>query len=163
DLRVGLLAVEDLGDHREVPQPRVRRGAHHDLRDLLAGDLGDRHHIAGGGGFGDQRLQLRQLDVLGQVVARALVGLPGLALVAAAPSSAPMLAITCRSIASSCASPGPWYSMMRPTPPLTPWRRSISSTTSLAETQSGRSPVSSTPQISGSATYSGWPAIAIAT
>ena len=60
-----------------------------------------------------------------------------------------MLAITCRSIALSVATPGPWYSTMRPKPPSTPWRRSISRITSLALTQSGSSPVSRTPQISG--------------
>ena len=53
--------------------------------------------------------------------------------------------------------------MMRPTPPSTSWRRSISRITSLAETQSGSSPVSLTPQISGILVYSGSPAMAMAT
>jgi hypothetical protein len=60
-----------------------------------------------------------------------------------------MFAITCRSMADRPASPAPWYSTIRLTPPFTPWRRSISSTTSLAETHGRSSPVSSTPQICG--------------
>ena len=66
-----------------------------------------------------------------------------------APSSVPMLAITWRSMADRRLESRPWYSMTRPTPPSTPWRRSISRMTSLALTQSGSSPVSSTPQTSG--------------
>ena len=53
--------------------------------------------------------------------------------------------------------------MIRLTAPLTPCRRSISSTTSLADTQAGSWPRSSTPQISGIRTYSGSPAMAMAT
>ena len=60
-----------------------------------------------------------------------------------------MFAMTWRSIAVSCARPSPWYSMIWPAPPFTPWRRSISRMTSLADTQSGSVPVSSTPQTWG--------------
>jgi hypothetical protein len=74
-----------------------------------------------------------------------------------------MFAITCRSMAERESSPGPWYSMIRPTPPLTPCRRSISRITSFALTHGGSAPVSRTPQICGIVTYSGSPAIAIAT
>src|SRR5699024_7492125 len=181
DPSVGLLTVEDLRDHGEVPQPWVRRGAHHHLADVLVLDLRHRDDVSGGGGPGDQRFQLGEVDVLGGVVGGALVcdqagevlatttasryacvaSSAGKTLVVA-PSSAPMFAMTCRSIALRSASPGPWYSMIRFTPPLTSWRRSISRTTSLAETQAGSLPVSSTPQISGIVTYSGCPAIAIA-
>ena len=53
--------------------------------------------------------------------------------------------------------------MMRPTPPSTSCRRSISRITSLAETQSGSLPVSLTPQISGILVKNGSPAMAMAT
>ena len=80
-----------------------------------------------------------------------------------APSSVPMFAITWRSQAVNPSSPGPWYSTIRPTPPVTSWRRSNSSTTSLAETQSGSSPVSRTPQMRGILRWKGSPAMAMAT
>ena len=80
-----------------------------------------------------------------------------------APSSAPMLAMTCRSIADSVATPGPWYSITRLTPPFTPCRRSISRMTSFADTHGRSSLVSRTPQTSGIRRWTGSPAIARAT
>ncbi len=52
-------------------------------------------------------------------------------------------------MAERFARPGPWYSMMVFLAPATPWRRSSSSTASLAETQSGKLPSRRMPQISG--------------
>src|SRR5699024_8738307 len=72
-----LLAVEDLRHDGEVTQSGIGRGADHHLGDFLVTDLCHRHHVAGGGGFGDQRLQLGEVDVFGDVVGGALVGSQG--------------------------------------------------------------------------------------
>jgi hypothetical protein len=48
--------------------------------------------------------------------------------------------------------------MIRPRPPSTSWRRSISRITSLALTQSGSSPTTRTPQIAGICRYRASPA-----
>ena len=61
--------------------------------------------------------------------------------VVVAPSSAPMLAIVARSGTERVLTPGPPYSIIFPTPPLTLRRRSSSSMTSLAETMRLSSPV----------------------
>ncbi len=80
-----------------------------------------------------------------------------------APVSAPMLAMVTRWETSSPAAPGPVYSNTLPRPPLTPTRRSISSTTSLAE-QPGRSaPVRCTLTTRGITRGMGRPVMAVAT
>src|SRR5215210_8508338 len=58
----------------EVLVGRVYRGADADLDRLRAGDLTDRHDIAGRGGLRDQGLELRELNNLGLVVRGAGVG-----------------------------------------------------------------------------------------
>ena len=60
-----------------------------------------------------------------------------------------MLAMVARWGTDRVATPGPWYSMTRPTPPRTESRRSSSRITSLAETPGDRAPVSSTPTAAG--------------
>jgi hypothetical protein len=114
-------------DDLEVAQPRIGAGADHHLGDLASGDLPHRPDVAGARGQRDQRLERRKVDLIGDVVRRVLVGLqldpvlfaafggqeaPDLAvgtgnIDVVAPRSAPMLAITCRSIALDVATPGP--------------------------------------------------------
>ena len=69
--------------------------------------------------------------------------------VVVAPSSAPMLAMVARIGTDRVSTPGPPYSMILPTPPLTVRRRRTSRMTSLAETMGLSSPVSTTWQTFG--------------
>ena len=139
DAVVRLLALDDECGNGEVAEPGVRRRTDHALRDLGAGDLSDGYDVAGTRWRGDERLEAGQVDLFVDVVRAIGVGgqLDPVVLatfgceeavepdrrtgktVVVAPSSAPMFAITCRSIAERPASPGPWYSMIRPSPPFT--------------------------------------------
>ncbi len=70
-------------------------------------------------------------------------------IVVVAPSSAPILAIEALSGMPSSLTPGPQYSMIFPTPPLTEYLLNISRITSLAETHGLSLPVNFTPNIFG--------------
>src|SRR5699024_5961969 len=145
--------------HREVAQPGVGRRTDHDLLDRASGDLTYGNDVARRTRSGDQRFDRGEVDLLVQIVGRARI-CADLDTVVVAPSSASMLVITSRSIAVNVSMPGPWYSMMRFTPPCTPWRRSISRITSFALVHGGNAPVKRTPQISGIWRWIGSPAIA---
>ena len=126
DAVVGLLPVDDQRRDREVAQARVRRRADDALEDLGAGDLAHRDDVARARRQRDERLELREVDLLLDVVGRVRVGrdLDPVRLraprsarnrrtsssdgntVAVAPSSAPMLAMTWRSIAERCVEAG---------------------------------------------------------
>ena len=69
-----------------------------------------------------------------------------------APSSAPILAMVARSGTDSVSTPGPAYSITRPTPPLTLRRRSTSKIISFADTMGGSEPSSQTQQTFGMST-----------
>ena len=72
---VGRLApVDRVRDDLEVAQPRIGAGADHHLGDLGPGDLPHRPDVAGARGQRDQRLERREVDLLGDVVGGVLVG-----------------------------------------------------------------------------------------
>ena len=71
---VDLPAADHLRRDREVAVAGVGRGADVGLVDVLARHLPHRHHLAGAGRLGDQRLEPGEVDLLVQVVARAVVG-----------------------------------------------------------------------------------------
>ena len=62
------------GRDGEVAVARIGRGADVGLVDLRPGDLAHRHDVAGARRLGDQRLERREVDLLVNVVGRALVG-----------------------------------------------------------------------------------------
>ena len=64
-----------------------------------------------------------------------------------------MLAMVARSGTESVSTPGPAYSITRPTPPLTVRRRSSSKMMSLADTMGGNDPSSQTRQTFGMSTW----------
>ena len=69
-----LPAADNRGYHREITQARVGRGSDHDLLHVLTGHLTDQHHVARRAGQRDQRLHRGQVDLLGDVIPRVVVG-----------------------------------------------------------------------------------------
>ena len=158
DLRVGLAAADDRGQHGEVAQPGVGRGARRRpgrrARPRPRGPA--RRYRASWAwrsaapGWRGRSRPSRRSQASGSAVSCGEVTAAPLALAGTRGPARPRgrrwwsrrARRPCwRSRAGpwprATSSPGPWYSMIRPTPPLTPWRRSISRMTSLALTHGG--------------------------
>jgi hypothetical protein len=69
-----LAALHDLGGHREVAEAGVGGRAQHHLVDRGPGGLADGDDVAGRGRLRDQRFECAEVDLVLDVVGRALVG-----------------------------------------------------------------------------------------
>src|SRR5688500_7453792 len=119
-------SFDDFGRYREIPVAGVSGGTHISLINLLARDFAHGHYISRARRHGDKWLEAGKIDLLTHIITasgsatsstqsasrpcdfrkRRTSASEGKT-VEVAPSSAPMLAITWRSIDESPASPGP--------------------------------------------------------